>query len=445
MHNGHKLINIDDEELLKKENISLNSSINELNKYNENINNLNEKIENEITEINIIYDNIEKEISKTYEKKHQILINEENNLKENLQNQVTKTKEKLEYFLTDTKNIQRINERINKGIKLIQSEEEKNIIKILSYISKISKIEKETKLLLKQTMKNIKINFDVNKCDINFEEYYFNGILTPKNIEFKEITHNSFQIFWNLGNINIKDIDIKKYTFIVEIRKENSKDNFTKVYQGPDYNCLVNKLNNFTNYEIRICSKYNGINGNWTEIKKVKTDFIDDSIILTTEDKNKLFEWLNPLYNENKFYLKLIYRRGNDMSFNTFHKKCDKQGPTITVCKSKEQKFGGYTNFNWESFNKGKSIYEKGPFIFSISKNKKYNYSNKKYNSVYLYTKHGPDFFCDLAFNSEKQMQICQCCTSYGYAYSDEPLIGDGLDKEIEVDEVEIFKIEITN
>ena len=35
--------------------------------------------------------------------------------------------------------------------------------------------------------------------------------------------------------------------------------------------------------------------------------------------------------------------------------------------------------------------------------------------------------------------------TSYGYAYSDEPLIGDGLDKEIEVDEVEIFKIEVTN
>ena len=145
MHNGHKLINIDDEELLKKENISSNSSINELNKYNENINNLNEKIENEITKINIIYDNIEKEISKTYEKKHRVLINEENNLKENLQNQVTKTKEKLEYFLTDTKSIQRINERINKGIKLIQSEEEKNIIKILSYISKISKIEKETK------------------------------------------------------------------------------------------------------------------------------------------------------------------------------------------------------------------------------------------------------------------------------------------------------------
>ena len=434
---------------MKKENITLDSSMNELNKYIEKIKNLEQKIENEIDKINKTFQTIDKEITKTYEEKHQKLILEENKLKENLRNEVIKTQEKLELSLTDAKNILTINNRINKNIKLIQNEEEKNTIKMLSYISKISKTEKEIKLLLGQIMKGININFNADKCDINFEENYFNGMHIPEKIEFKEITSNSLKIFWKLNNINIKDIDIKKYNFIVEIRKENSKKDFTKVYQGPDYNCFINNLDRITNYEIRICSLYNDLSSSWSEIEKVKTNYINESIILNTEDKIKLLAWLNPLYNENKFNLKLIYRRGNDMSFNTFHKKCDKQGPTITICKSKEQKFGGYTNFNWESFNKGKSIYEKGPFIFSLNKNKKYNYSNsnKEKNSIYLRTNNGPDFHWDFVFHPEKQMKMCKCCTkeNYGYAYSDEPLIGDGSSNEIEVDEVEIFKIEVIN
>ena len=118
------------------------------------------------------------------------------------------------------------------------------------------------------------------------------------------------------------------------------------------------------------------------------------------------------------------------MSVKTFHKKCDNQGQTITICKSKDQKFGGYTNISWQSNDKGKNVYEDGPFIFSINKNKKYNYSNKKVSSVYLYTKHGPDFYWDLDFNSEKQMKICYCCIkNYGYAYSCEPLVGEWITK----------------
>ena len=262
--------------------------MNECNKYIEKIKKLNQKIENEIIEINKEYEKTDKEITKTYEEKHQKLLEQESNLKENLQFEVTKTKEKLEYFLTDAQNILKINERINKGIKIIQNEKDKNIIKMLSYISKISKIEKEVKLLLSQQMKNIKINFNIDNCDISFNDDYFNGINIPKDIEFKEITSNSFKIFWKLDNINIKDVDIKKYIFIVEIRKENSKNDFTQVYEGPDYNCFINNLDSFTKYEIRICSIFNGINSSWSKIEKVITDFIKESIILNVEDKNKL-------------------------------------------------------------------------------------------------------------------------------------------------------------
>ena len=40
------------------------------------------------------------ELTETYMKKHQILLNEENGLKEKLQFEVTKTKEKLEDYLS---------------------------------------------------------------------------------------------------------------------------------------------------------------------------------------------------------------------------------------------------------------------------------------------------------------------------------------------------------
>ena len=138
----------------------------------------------------------------------------------------------------------------------------------------------------------------------------------------------------------------------------------------------------------------------------------------------------------------MIYRRGNDMSVYTFHSKCDNQDPTLVICKAKDEKFGGYTNINWESTNEPIAKYQDGPFIFSINKNKKYEYSNRSVHSIYLHKINGPDFFWDLVFHPGEEMRKCYCATKQkGYAYSREPLVGDGLHKPIEVDEVEVFKV----
>ena len=45
------------------------------------------------------------------------------------------------------------------------------------------------KKLFQNLMKNIKINYEKEKNNIKYEEYYFNGIFIPKNIEFKDITN----------------------------------------------------------------------------------------------------------------------------------------------------------------------------------------------------------------------------------------------------------------
>ena len=48
------------------------------------------------------------------------------------------------------------------------------MLKILTYVSKINKNEKEIKKLNYTSMRNIKINFDEKENKIKYEEYFFN-------------------------------------------------------------------------------------------------------------------------------------------------------------------------------------------------------------------------------------------------------------------------------
>ena len=73
--------------------------------------------------------------------------------------------------------------------------EDKNMIKLLTYITKINKHKKENKSLLRELMKNLKLSFDEENNCIKYDEYYFNGIQIPKDIEFKDISLKSFKLF----------------------------------------------------------------------------------------------------------------------------------------------------------------------------------------------------------------------------------------------------------
>ena len=80
-------------------------------------------------------------------------------------------------------------------------------------------------------MRSLNFSFDEDKTEINYEEYYFNWIQIPKNIEFKNINNN----------IKIKNIDNNKIKFKMEIRKENANKKFIQVYEGNNTNYL-NKI-----------------------------------------------------------------------------------------------------------------------------------------------------------------------------------------------------------
>ena len=152
------MLEVNDEESLKKENISIEDSKKEFNDIITKSLELKEKIEGQITEINNLYEKINSEVTKSFEIKHEKLTKEENDMKDILQTEVTKVKEKLENYSSELKNILKLNERINKGI-IILEKEEKNMLKILSYVSKMSKYQKDSKKLLSELMRNLKISY----------------------------------------------------------------------------------------------------------------------------------------------------------------------------------------------------------------------------------------------------------------------------------------------
>ena len=305
---------------------------NNFNNIYDKIVNLKDTIEKEIIKINNLYEKTMEDLTKGYSKKHEELLKVENELKEKLQFEVTKYKEQLENNLSIAVNDLRVSERLLKGIEKMKDKEE-NIIKIISYISKANKTQREMINLSKKFMKNIHFNYEYNKSQIKFEEYFFNGIPIPQNIDIKDISYNEFIISWN---IELNDFGSNNFKYILEIKREN--ENFKKIYEGNEKQYLVDNLLSNSEYEIRICTVYNNVYGEWSLTKKIKVKAFESSVLKETyrqnEFINKLLEWTNGKS------IKLIYRGSKDgMNNKAFYQKCSNKGPTIILIKNERGKF----------------------------------------------------------------------------------------------------------
>lgn len=356
------MIEIDDIEALKKENITLGFESNNFNEIYEQIVNLKNKIEKEIDKINKLYDKTVEDLTKSYLKKHEQLLNEENDLKEKLQFEVTKSKEKLENYLSLANNDIKLSERILKGFEKIKNRDE-NMVKVISYVSKVNKTRKEILNLSGEFMKNINFHYEEEKSQIKFEEYFFNGIPIPEDIEIKYITAFSCNISWDIKQINIIDFDLNKIKYKIEIKKEN----FQKIYEVNQKQYLIQDLKPNLNYEIRICSTYDNISGTWSKIQKIKTKAFESNILKETNRENefveKLLDWTG---GKN---IELLFRGTRDgMNDKAFYDKCSNKGPNIVLIKNEKGNiFGGYSSISWILSNKDKDYSAPDSFLFTLT------------------------------------------------------------------------------
>ena len=267
------------------------------------------------------------------------------------------------------------------------------MFKIMSYITKISKSKKEMNNIFQKLMRNIKISFNEEESIIKYEDYSFNGIPKPHNIEFKDITSFNIDIFWKIDNLNIKNFEYKNIKYEIEMRKENKI--FKKVYEGNNNNCKIENLKPLINYEFRIRSKYNDYFGSWTDIHKVKTLEFSNILLDLKREKElslKLLEWTG--YKK----IKLIYRATRDGALSkNFHEKCDNQGPTIALIENEKGNiFGGFSSVSWT--NKGGWKQSPNSFLFTLTNiygtnpTKFLLSNNNNSNAIYSSIDYGPYF-----------------------------------------------------
>ena len=156
----HNIIEISDEETIKKENFNLESYVNDFNEYFNRTNSLKQEIEKEMERINKIYDEANNEITKIYKNKYEKLKKEEEDLRKKIEMEVTKIKENLEIYLLESIEQIKQNEIINKGIKFLGDLKKINNYKTLNYISRINKVNNKMENLLYKNMANLKLNIN---------------------------------------------------------------------------------------------------------------------------------------------------------------------------------------------------------------------------------------------------------------------------------------------
>ena len=84
-------------------------------------------------------------------------------------------------------------------------------------------------------------------------------------------------------------------------------------------------------------------------IDELRSQPFEGSLILSLEHRQILTNWLQAKLASATFTYTLIYRASrNGWNAVNFHSACDRKGPTITVVKSGNNIFGGYTEQSWE-------------------------------------------------------------------------------------------------
>ena len=96
LHKDHKVIEINEEEALKQNNISIENEENYLNIFFEESYKIKDQIMVEMKLIDKTFEDPNKEITNYFKKKQENLIKKENDIKDTLKNEITKIKENLE-------------------------------------------------------------------------------------------------------------------------------------------------------------------------------------------------------------------------------------------------------------------------------------------------------------------------------------------------------------
>ena len=263
---NHKIIDINEIKSLEDNNISYKNIFSKFDKIFKKMNNIKKNIEIEIEKISNSRDILLGEITSSFEEQRKKLNEKEKSIKIELDKKVTEIKENLENYYLNTNDILTSCERIFKAIQNYDKKDNNNQIKKLCYISTINKINTNALNIIKKPFENIEISL-INENyynNLNYKNYYVNGIPIPKDIKVEQTDNNKLSISWSIDNLYLDD---KKYKYLIILKDDKTKEKYESVIT----NIVIQNIKLDTNYEIQICTLIDDINGDWSDIKKLKT------------------------------------------------------------------------------------------------------------------------------------------------------------------------------
>ena len=178
----------------------------------------------------------------------------------------------------------------------------------------------------------------------------------------------------------------------------------------------------------------------------INNSYINSSIINDMNDLSLIVEWIKEAIDKDLIQFKSIFKMSeNGTKSEDFHKFCDNKGPTLTIIKTtKNNIFGGFTPFNWNS-NEGNICDELNQtFIFSLNSKKKFGIKEKNSFAIKNQSDCGP-IFGNFDFGLRDNMKIGKVYATEKSSFlsiNNLELIGENKNSEpFETEELEIFKV----
>ena len=74
-----------------------------------------------------------------------------------------------------------------------------------------------------------------------------------------------------------------------------------------------------------------------------------ESVILSEDQRKVLESWVANVLSQPRKFIMLFRATRNGWSSSNFHSCCDNKGPTVTIVKSGNYIFGGFSDMPWNS------------------------------------------------------------------------------------------------
>ena len=189
---------------------------------------------------------------------------------------------------------------------------------------------------------------------------------------------------------------------------------------------------------------------NFGKIKKI--DFISafaySNIIKNDINKqNCIVNWIKEKINKQFLEMKLIFKMTeNGTDGKSFHRFCDKKGPTLILIKTTKNKiFGGFTPLNWENNGKSKIDESNQTFIFSLNLNKKFDMINANRKAIQGFSvDYGPNFGdYDLGLKNSLKEGMTYANSSCNYLSNNKLELtgGNGDNDTFQTEEFEVYQV----